>query len=431
MKLIPPGQFALFRVIFGFYLLQHFLWLLPVGAELFSAQGVLADPRLNATHGILPNPLATAWGGTPAFVTAFLLGLSLLSVAFLLGLWRRAAALLLWFGWACLFNRNNLISNPSLPYVGLLLLFCALVPPGESLSMTGRSGRRPGEWFFPAGVFFGAWFLMAVGYTFSGIAKLASPSWIDGTAFRHLIENPLARPGFFRDAFLALPLWSIAVLTWVTLLAEIVFLPLSIFRRGRLGAWTGMLAMHLGIIVVVDFADLSFGMIMLHLFTFDPEWLPPRRDVRCPVLLFDGECGLCNAVVRFLICEDQTGRLRFAPLQSAPAQAYLRAQKLPTEDFDSLVFVLDWDRPEPGGYLRRTDGVFAALTELGGVWRVVAWAKILPAAWRDAGYKRVACTRHALFGEYRPQALPEPAWAQRFLALPEGAVSAGQSSVCR
>jgi hypothetical protein len=36
-----------------------------------------------------------------------------------------------------------------------------------------------------------------------------------------------------------------------------------------------MLALHLGLLFVIDFADLSLGMVLLHLFTFDPEWLSP------------------------------------------------------------------------------------------------------------------------------------------------------------
>lgn len=416
IKNITAGQFGLFRILFGAYLLQHFLWLIPSGAEIFSNQGVLADPRLNATSGLFPNPLVTSWGGTPAFVTGFLAVLSVLSAAFMVGLWRRWAALLLWFGWACLFNRNNLISNPSLPYVGLILLFCVLVPEGESLSLGGDRGRRPSHWFFPAWVFGGAWFLMAAGYTFSGVVKLGSPSWLDGTAFHHLIDNPLARPGFFRDFFLGLPLWVIAVHTWAVLVAEISFLPLSLGRIGRLLAWTGMLMMHLGIILVVDFADLSFGMVMLHLFTFDPDWLPVRAGARQPILLYDGECGLCHGVVRFLLREDLGGRMRFAPLQSETAQGYLKAQGLPTADFDSLVFVPDWGNPVRGGCLLRTAGVCAAADEIGGLWRVVSWARFLPAVLRDGAYKLVARSRYALFGQYRPTPLPEPAWEKRFLA---------------
>ena len=40
---------------------------------------------------------------------------------------------------------------------------------------------------------------MAVGYTFSGVTKLPSPSWRDGTALARILDNPLARPGPLRD----------------------------------------------------------------------------------------------------------------------------------------------------------------------------------------------------------------------------------------
>jgi hypothetical protein len=43
-----------------------------------------------------------------------------------------------------------------------------------------------------------------------------------------------------------------------------------------------------------------------------------------PVLLFDGECGLCQRLVRVLLGLDRRGRLRFAPLQGPAAQSYLR-----------------------------------------------------------------------------------------------------------
>ena len=71
------------------------------------------------------------------------------------------------------------------------------------------------------------------------------------------------------------------------------------------------------------------------------------EPTRLSVLFYDGQCGLCNRVVRLLLQTDRAGRLRFATLQSAPAQAYLRQQGLPTQDFDSLVFVPDWERPTP------------------------------------------------------------------------------------
>ena len=149
-----------------------------------------------------------------------------------------------------------------------------------------------------------------------------------------------------------------------------------------------------------------------------------RRNGQCggvsssiptPVLLFDGECGLCNRVVRRLLRTDRAGRLKFTPLQSAPAQAYLRACGLPTEDFDSLVFVPDWTAPYRHAPLLRTDGALAAAAVVGGPWRLVTWTRVLPRGVRDFFYKLVARSRYALFGAYRPTPLPDPAWAERFL----------------
>lgn len=413
MKFYSPGQFALFRIIFGIYLAWHCAELIPVGTELFSDRGVLADPRLNPTYGLFPNPLV--WWGRPIFVTVFLAALTGLGLLLAAGWQRRTVSLLLWFGWAALFNRNNLIANPGLPYVGLLLLFLTVVPDGEPWRWRGRR-VFPGDWAMPAAVFWGAWLLMAGGYTFSGVMKLWSPSWVDGTAFRHLLDNPLARPGWARDFFLVAPSWVHAFLTWSALAVEILFLPLALFRWGRPVVWIAMVGMHLGLLLVVDFADLTLGMLMIHFFAFDPAWLPSRSvaDGRKPLLLYDGECGLCNAVVRFLLREDTEARLRFAPLQSSIGQAFLRNKGLDTEDFESLVFIPD-STQSGGDFYLRTDGVTRVLDEIGGIWRIALCLRAIPRRWRDGAYKLVARTRYRLFGEYVPSPLPDPRWAERIL----------------
>ncbi len=137
------------------------------------------------------------------------------------------------------------------------------------------------------------------------------------------------------------------------------------------------------------------------------------RDVNGPVLFFDGECGLCNRVVRRLLALDRRGTLRFAPLQGPTAQAYLRAHGLPTHDFSSLVLAPDG----PAGSsqpLLRTDGVIAALRAAGRPGFAAALAAV-PRGLRDAGYKIVARVRYAIFGPWRPRPLPRQEWAARFL----------------
>ena len=137
--------------------------------------------------------------------------------------------------------------------------------------------------------------------------------------------------------------------------------------------------------------------------------------MRRPVLLYDGTCGLCQRLVRALLRSDRAGRLNYAALQSAPAQQYLRTQGLPLGDFDSLVFVPDWNQPPHGGYLLRTDGALAACREAGGAWGLMGGLRHVPAAWRDPVYRLVARIRFALFGASRPELLDRPEWAGRFL----------------
>jgi predicted DCC family thiol-disulfide oxidoreductase YuxK len=134
-----------------------------------------------------------------------------------------------------------------------------------------------------------------------------------------------------------------------------------------------------------------------------------------PVLLYDGECRLCNGVVRFMLRHDAAGRIRFAPLQGPSGQAFLRAQGLPTGDFDSLVFVPDWGSQARGAFLLRTSGALAAFALLDGPWNALAWLRLVPGFLRDAVYRLVSRTRTALFGKYEPRPLADPSWASRLL----------------
>lgn len=259
--------FAVFRMIFGAYLVIHFAMLLPYASELFGSAGLIGDPALNPVAGLFPNPLNFALSSL--VLTGLFASLVALSFCFAIGLFRPGISVVLWFAWTALFHRNNLIGNPSIPYIGLLLTLCAIVPTGEPLSF----GKRCADWQIPVWIPRCAWFLLAAGYTFSGVTKLHSPSWIDGSAMRFLLENPLARPGFVRDHMLALPAGMLSVLTWLTLAAELLFLPLAYCRKTRPWIWLVLVLLHLGIISAVDFADLSFGMLMIHVFTFDPHWI--------------------------------------------------------------------------------------------------------------------------------------------------------------
>ena len=384
----------MYRFIFGLYLFVHYLNLVPWGHELFSNSGILPNASSSPLINLFPNILVL-WD-SPMFIQALLIVASALSVLFALGLWDRTAAVGLWYLGACLFGRNPLIANPALPYIGFLLLAHAFLPtaPYGSWAAPDRPDPR-GTWRMTPSIFFAAWVLMALGYTYSGTMKLGSPSWIDGSALARVLENPLARPGFLRIWLLSFPPFILRLATWSALGFELCFAPLALIRRLQPLIWCAMLLLHLGLFALVNFADLTAGMVILQLFTFDPAWVPPLKVRHAETMFFDGHCGLCHGAVRFVLAEDSAGTaFRFAPLQGETFQALVPAERhaaLP----DSIVI-----RAADGSLLTRSDAALHMLRRLGGAWRILAAIlAVIPGALRDAVYDFVARIRYRVFGK--------------------------------
>jgi hypothetical protein len=268
---LKENHFSFFRILFGAYLCIHLAMLIPYASEIWSSDGILPEASFNLTNGVFPNILN--YFDSPLQVTLFVCILTICSIFITIGYKRALFAFILWYGWVCLFDRNNLISNPGIPFVGWLLLCCSLIPSGEGLSVS----KVKKDWKLPKILFIGAWVIMAVSYTLSGIDKFNSPSWFDGTAILHLLNNPLARDWFIRDFLLLLPKELIYLMTWSILALEILFLPFSIWSKTRKYAWLLMVIMHFGILLIVDFADLTFGMLMIHAFTLDVNWIQSKK----------------------------------------------------------------------------------------------------------------------------------------------------------
>ncbi len=251
-------NYSYFRIIFGAYLSLHFMALVPWATELFGGTGALqasASPLVR----LFPNILG--WIDQPAFVIAFLCAGAGLSLMFMAGIKDKIAAAGIWFIWACLVGRNPLILNPGIPFVGWLLLMHVVMPKPDG-----------DAWRMPKSFYNLAWLVMAVGYTYSGVTKLVSASWLDGSALFHVLESPLARPSFLRELLVSQPA-VLKLMTFSVLGLEILAAPLALFRKTRPFLWLALVGMHMGILMTVDFADLTWGVLMIHVITFDPEWL--------------------------------------------------------------------------------------------------------------------------------------------------------------
>lgn len=387
------GQYSLFRFIFGAYLVVHFLHLLPWAAELFSASGMLGNAGASPLMQVFPNILALS--DSPLAVQGLIGSAALAAVCLAIG-WRdKIATVWLWYVLACLFTRNPMIANPALPYVGWMLLAHLLVParPWGSVGALGRTDPG-GDWHMPKSVFVAAWVILAVTYSYSGYTKLLSPSWESGEMLRIVLENPLARDYFLRDAFLALPDTMLGGITYVILYLELLFAPLALSSRLRPWLWGGMLAVQFGFLFLLNFPDLTFGMLLMHTLTFDPQWLRRTRPKQPETIYYDGTCGFCHRVVRFLLAEDSQGHFRFAPLDSPHFQRRVsesERQRLP----DSFVLITEHHQ-----LLTRSSAVVHMLKRLGGFWWIGGGLlALLPKGLGDRLYDAIGARRQRLFAE--------------------------------
>ena len=386
------GQYSFWRALLGIYLFIHFVHLLPWSQELFSNQGLLPERDLSPLAAVFPGIYALS--DAPWFVQSTL-GLAAGAALLLAAGWRdKLAALLIWLILASLFVRNPLIANPSLPYVGFMLFAHLFVPPAPYGSATARGRTDPaGNWALPRSVFLAAWVVLALSYTYSGYTKLLSPSWVAGDNISFVLQNPLARLWLLRDLFLWLPPLFLTLLTWTVLYVELLFAPIALWTRARPWVWLSMLVIQFGFLFLLNFADLTIGMLLFHIFTFNPAWIPARRFAQGEVLYYDGSCAMCHGFVRFLLAEERTGTLRYAPLQSrgfaASVPDEVRAS-LP----DSLVL-----RTQDGRLYVRSDAVVRVLRSLGGLWTALATLlRLVPRPIRDLGYDAVGGMRYRLFG---------------------------------
>jgi len=91
-----------------------------------------------------------------------------------------------------------------------------------------------------------------------------------------------------------------------------------------------MICMHVGLLVLVNFSDLTAGMLILHFFTFDPAWIPSPR-AQGQTIFFDGTCGLCHGFVRFVLREDRSAEpFSFARFRETPCAALFRNRSAST-----------------------------------------------------------------------------------------------------
>lgn len=134
------------------------------------------------------------------------------------------------------------------------------------------------------------------------------------------------------------------------------------------------------------------------------------------IVLYDGVCGLCNRLVRFLLRFDRHDRFRFAALQSEFAGSLLRKHGISSADLNSVSIVTDYGLPAERAFTK-SDAVLRAAWDLGGIWRIGEIGRIVPRVMRDWFYDRVAQNRYRMFGKYETCPMPRAEDREKFLEM--------------
>lgn len=135
----------------------------------------------------------------------------------------------------------------------------------------------------------------------------------------------------------------------------------------------------------------------------------PERAPTDAVVLFDGECNLCNGAVGFLIRRDASGRLKFASLQSEVGAALAASVGVDATALSTFVLV------EGGQASVRSTAALRVVRYLRFPWPVLSVFRLVPAFLRDPVYRWVAANRYRWFGKRSTCRLPSPEEASRFL----------------
>lgn len=143
--------------------------------------------------------------------------------------------------------------------------------------------------------------------------------------------------------------------------------------------------------------------------------VPERRDsmpeinTEHRILLFDGVCNLCNALVTFVIQRDKGATFKFASLQSEVGQTILKEHSLPLGQFDSFYFV------EGNKLFTKSTAALKVAKKLDGPWKLFYPLILIPKPIRDMIYSFIAKNRYRWFGKKDQCMLPNPEMKKRFL----------------
>ncbi|WP_282079673.1 thiol-disulfide oxidoreductase DCC family protein [Aquimarina algiphila] len=115
--------------------------------------------------------------------------------------------------------------------------------------------------------------------------------------------------------------------------------------------------------------------------------------LRKSIIIFDGECNLCNGVVGWLMKFANDDLFEFIPFQSPKGQQLLKSFDYPTEQLETVILI------DENGSHTHSDGFLKIVAKIPKWKRVAALLVFVPRIIRDAIYTLASRNRVKWFGQ--------------------------------
>ena len=125
------------------------------------------------------------------------------------------------------------------------------------------------------------------------------------------------------------------------------------------------------------------------------------------IVLFDGDCNVCDKSVHFIIKRDRQGYFKFASQQSDLGEQLLKQHT--HQNTNSIVLIT-----EKNSYIKSSAALHIC-KHLDGPWKIFFLFIIVPRPIRDFFYNILAKKRYKWFGKKESCFLPTPDIKKRFL----------------
>lgn len=294
-------SFAVLRIIYGFIILLVLVTSFADRQYLWGIGSRFIDP-VATTRGY-PFFFEAIFNKSNAVVfdIAYFL-LAIFALAFMVGFLTRLSGMLTLLFWIGVSVNSTLLTNGGDTVLRITLLFALFADLGrrwsvdEWLRSRGRLLKRPEwmprtpDWLGPlahnTALMLCAYQIILI-YVSSAFLKLQGVEWLNGTAVYYSLALDVFRPFPWLNDLATMWDFPVIALTWMTMVLQLLFPVLLVWRPTRIAALIGITGVHLGIGLFLGLWPFSLAMIALDfLFVRDRTWVWAVAELKKRVAQF-------------------------------------------------------------------------------------------------------------------------------------------------